>query len=374
MIMKQNYLHISKMKAMLLVSLLILAVLLGTACRANSPKRFTTDILGSFDTVITIIAYCDTEDDFRRLESYASERFYELHQLFDRYQRYENVNNVNYINSQAGQNPVTVEHDLYELIEISIDWYEASPGATNIALGPVLELWHDYRVSGLANPDQAMLPPMDELEAAAAYTDIYAIELDPANSTIFLPDKHMRLDLGAIAKGYATELVAQELTDMGFDSILISSGGNVRATGGPRDENRTKWGIGIQNPDPSSDASEDQLIDTVFATDLSVVTSGDYQRYYVVDGVDYHHIVDPQTLMPGNYYQAVTVVTKDSGFADFLSTTVFLLPYEQSRAYVESLPEAEALWVMPDGTVHVTEGLLAMLKERGGAINPPPAE
>ncbi len=104
-----------------------------------------------------------------------------------------------------------------------------------------------------------------------------------------------------------------------------------------------------------------------------MVTSGDYQRYYMVEDKMIHHLIDPVTLMPGDYYQAVTVVTADSGLADFLSTTLFLTPYEESRRLVEDLDGVEAVWVMMDGTVVMTDGVRAIAAS-GGASGAKPAE
>ena len=100
-----------------------------------------------------------------------------------------------------------------------------------------------------------------------------------------------------------------------------------------------------------------------------MVTSGDYQRYYKVDGIMYHHLIDPETLMPAAHYRSVTVYVGDSGEADFLSTTLFLLPYEKSRKLADELESVEALWVFPDGSFKATEGMKPMLKVLGGASN-----
>lgn len=362
-----KYIH----RHLILIFCLILCLSTAACTSEKQPQRYSTDILGSFDTVISIIAYCDSDDDFNKMKQFASERFQELHQLFDLYHAYPDLNNVNSINAQAGMQPVQVDPALIELIELSRKWYDESPGVTNIALGPVLKIWHDYRNQGLSNPEAARLPDPAELAAADLSTRIDLIEVNAEAGTVFLPDKSMRIDLGATAKGYATELVCSELQEMGYRSFIISSGGNVRTVGQPLDPQRSKWGIGIQNPDPAA-SSSDPILDTAFVTDISIVTSGDYQRYYVVDGKQYHHIIDPKTLFPGDYFMSVTVSADDSGWADFLSTTLFLLPYDEGRAYIESIAGSEALWVFPDGKIKATDGMAAMLKEMGGAENPPP--
>jgi len=111
--------------------------------------------------------------------------------------------------------------------------------------------------------------------------------------------------------------------------------------------------------------SEESVLETVFLTDASVVTSGDYQRFYVVGDKVVHHLIDPETLMPGDYFRAVSVITENSGMADFLSTTVFLMPYEEGKALVESLDGAEAMWIMKDGTIQATEGMKSIMKSNG---------
>jgi thiamine biosynthesis lipoprotein len=176
----------------------------------------------------------------------------------------------------------------------------------------------------------------------------------------------MSLDVGAIAKGYSTEIIAEEVQGMGFISGIISGGGNVRAFGKPLDGIRNKWGIGIQDPNQPATVPDSGVLDTVYVTDESVVTSGDYQRFYTVDGKAYNHIIDPATLFPADHYRAVTILCKDSGEADFMSTTAFILPFDESYALVESFG-IDALWVMPDGTIKTTPGMKKVMQKMGGA-------
>lgn len=153
----------------------------------------------------------------------------------------------------------------------------------------------------------------------------------------------MSLDVGAIAKGYSVEQVSKTAVEHGFDSGLISVGGNVRTIGYKGDD-KGLWNVGIQNPD----RGQPDLY-YVSLTDKSLVTSGNYIRYYTVDGKKYHHIINPETLFPTEYYDAVTIICRDSGVADALSTAVFNMPFEQGKELIESLPETEAVWIFPDG-------------------------
>ena len=180
----------------------------------------------------------------------------------------------------------------------------------------------------------------------------------------------MSLDVGAVAKGFATEIVAKEIMQDGLKSGIISAGGNVRVLGKPLDGVRERWGIGLQDPDEPI-VSEENYFDVVFANNASVVSSGDYERYYVVNDKIMHHLIDPETLMPGEYYRAITIVTENSGIADALSTALFLMPYEQSRAFVESLDGVDALWIMKNGEINTTDGMKKIMRSNGATGGKP---
>lgn len=175
----------------------------------------------------------------------------------------------------------------------------------------------------------------------------------------------MSLDVGAVAKGFATEAAADLLEARGYDSVLISAGGNVRAVGRPLDGARNKWNVGIKDPDSPLKGSTDEsnLIDVAAVTDMSVVSSGVYERFYTVNGKQYHHLIDPKTLMPADHYKAVTVIVQDSAAADILSAALFLMPPDESLGYAESIDGLEALWIMPDNTLVFTSGVKRMLRD-----------
>ncbi len=341
-----------------------------SGCQVFDKKEYTKyneSFYDTFDTLIQVVGYTESEQEFKDYADEIHIRFQELHKLYDIYNNYEGINNVKTINDNAGIRPVKVNKELLDLILFAKEWYNKTDGKTNIAMGPVLRIWHDYREDAEYDPRKAKLPPMETLKEAAKKTDLDRVVVDTLNSTVFLMDKGMSLDVGAAAKGYATELVAKEIMAEGFKSGIISAGGNIRVLGKPLDNVRERWGIGIQDPDKTIVTEEQNLLDTVFVNDASVVTSGDYQRYYIVDGKIIHHLIDPQTLMPGDYYRAVTVLAKDSGVADFLSTTVFLMPYDESRDLVDRLEGVEAIWVMKDGKVEATEGLKKIMKSNGAS-------
>lgn len=326
--------------------------------------QYSASFFDCFDTLTQVVAQTKTEEEFNRYYNQIHARMQYLHKLFDIYNDYDGINNIKTINDNAGIRPVKVEKEIIDLLLFSKEWHKKTGGRMNVAFGSVLKIWHDYRTAGLTDPANALLPPMVLLQEAARHTDIDKVIIDEENSTVYLADRQMRLDVGGVAKGFAVEIAARESIDAGLTSGIIGAGGNIRTIGAPKDGRREKWSIGIQNPSQPL-FSDDNLIETVYVADLSVVSSGDYQRYYYVNGKAYHHIIDPHTLMPAEYNRAVTVVVEDSGLADFMSTALFLMPFSEGLALAESIDGLEAMWVMKDGSVKTTEGLKPLMKSQG---------
>lgn len=348
-----------------IVSLVCCALcLLFSGCKASGYERYRGEFFGTFDTVVSLVGYVHREKDFDRYLGHTQERFQYYHQLFDRYESYEDVVNIKTINDNAGIAPVKVSEDLFDFLEYCMRWCEKSGGKVNIALGPVLEIWHDYR-ERYENAAEGTLPAREELDAANRLTDLKKVLLDEKNQTVFLAEKGMSLDVGALAKGYATEKVGNELFEMGLSSFSISAGGNVRTFSPPAGGERSKWSISIRNPN-TEEQPDAQPVDTLYLNDLSVVTSGDYQRYYRVNGKKIHHIIDPSSLYPADYYKSVTVIVEDSAKADLLSTWLYVLPLDEAKKTAEELG-VQALWVMQDDSVDYTGGYLAYSKNYGGA-------
>jgi thiamine biosynthesis lipoprotein len=353
-----------KAAALLLSSLLILNI---SACGLKKASRYEAQFLMLFDTLTTIVGYSNSEAEFTEHSQLIYDSLKEYHQLYDIYNEYEGINNLKTINDNAGLAPVRVDRRIIDLIRFSLDWYEKTDGRVNIAFGAVLEIWHDYRTEGTENPDEARLPPLEQLREAAEHTDISKIIINDEESTVFLEDPDMSLDVGAVAKGYAVEQVSRIAMENGFTSGLISVGGNVRAISG-KDEIGNKnssdivepWNVAVQNPDLASEQAQLHVMNLV---DASLVTSGVYERFYIVDNKRYHHIIDTRTLYPSEYYSSVTIICRDSGMADALSTAVFNMPFEQGIEFVNGLDGVEALWVQNDGDVKYSDGFRALIME-----------
>ncbi len=340
-------------------------------CGCSSGKLQTHEYYTYFDTLIRLQIYADdeeAEDIFEKFE--ASLKRYS--QLFDIYDDYPGIQNLKTINDQAGIEPVRVDAEIIDMLQLGLDIYERSGGKVNIAMGSVLSIWHEYREKGMERPNLAKLPPMETLRAAAAHTRIEDVVIDENLGTVYLADADMSLDVGAIAKGYAAARLSEDLKSWGVTSGLLDLGGNIVAVGGKRGSSgifgrkrdgdslspdaysaKDCWRLGLQNPDTES---EESLIHVILLADQSIVTSGDYQRYYTVDGKKYHHIIDTETLMPTTYFSAVSVIAADSGQADALSTALFSMDEASGRRMLESLDGVEALWVYPDGSESMTDG------------------
>lgn len=331
-----------------LISLLLIAGLLLSGCnRAGEPemKQYNATFLTLFDTVTTIVGRAESEEALMEQAQAIHDELLKYHQLFDIYHDYEGLNNLKTVNDHAGLSPVAVDRAIIDLLLDCREYYGLTDGLVNVAMGSVLVLWHEARNDGLNDIANAYLPDQAELEAAAEHTDIGCVVIDEAASTVYITDPDVRLDVGAVAKGWATQRAAENAPE----GLLISVGGNVCATG-PKDENGTPWRVGVQNPDGG-----DQYLHTLNVINQSVVTSGDYQRCYMVDGKIYHHIIDPATLYPSEYWRSVTVVCQDSALGDALSTALFLLPLEEGMALLQKC-EAEAMWVDSAGERYYSPG------------------
>jgi thiamine biosynthesis lipoprotein len=327
------------------LSLLAVLCLILTGCTPafTQDKIYNMTYMDLFDTVTTVMG---AEEDTAAFQKKAGKIYDELRiylQLFDIYNEYDGINNLKTVNDNAGVVPVKVEPAIIELLLAGKEYYELTNGKVNVAMGSVLRLWHEARTAGMADPANAKLPDQEALASAMEHTDIDQMIIDEEASTVYLADPEMSLDVGAIAKGWATQKVAENTPD----GLLISVGGNVCATG-TKHEDGTPWVVGVQNPDGG------EYLRKIFITGGAVVTSGNYQRTYTVDGKKYHHIIDPETGMPAQYWRSVTVVCENSALADALSTALFLLPLEEGRSLAAKCA-VQVLWLDGDGKQYTTE-------------------
>ncbi len=347
------------LSSLLIAALLCLSL---TGCAA-AYEKYTMSFYDTFDTVVTIIGFARSQAEFDETTARARDLFSRLHRLYDQYTPYAGVTNVYRLNQEAAKSPVRVESELFDLIAYCKETQPLTGGKVNIAMGAVLSVWHDYRDAAEMDPASAALPPLDRLKAAAEHTDIDDVILDPVNQTVYFADPLLKLDVGAVAKGYAAGLAGDMLMQSAMPSFILSAGGNIVAGKAPMD-GRLRWGVSVQDPDEAVFGGGGSM-DVLYFAGRCAVTSGDYQRFYVVDGERYHHIISPDTLFPATNMRAVTVVTEDSALADLLSTALFLMPPEEAIAFAEGMEGVDALVVTNDRGVLMTDGMSNYAKSLG---------
>jgi thiamine biosynthesis lipoprotein len=250
------------------------------------------------------------------------------------------------INRNAGREAVKVPEDLIAVLERALYYAELSGGAFDPTVGPLVKLWD----IGAETP---RIPGDDEIAAALDLVNWRDVQIDREQGTVFLRKPGMALDLGAIAKGYAADEAAALIKNSGIRRGIIDLGGNIFALG--KRQGDMPWRIGVQDPGQERGG----FLGVLLVQDKSIVTSGVYERYFEAGGRRYHHILSTQNGYPvDNGLLSVTIIADRSIDADGLSTTLFALGYEKGRALVESLPQAEAVFVFADKSVRGTAGAL----------------
>jgi len=333
---------------------LLLSVILSLISCDGGKTKYTAYSFDYFDTATTIIGYESSKAAFDKRVSEIETQLMEYHKLYDIYTVYEGVENLARINELvgAGHREVTVSEKIINMLTYAKEMYTLTGGEVNVAMGSVLSLWHEKRSYGANHPEDSQLPTEAELALAAEHTDINNLIINKEKSTVYIADPEMTLDVGAVAKGYAVEMVARYLEESGVTGYILNVGGNVRAIGNKPDG--TGWVAGIENPDRSEGA--EPYVEYLSIENEAIVTSGSYQRYYIVNGVSYHHIIDKDTLYPSAYFSSVSVICESSAKADALSTALFSMSYEDGIRLVESIEGVEAIWINPSGEKLFSDG------------------
>lgn len=315
------------------VLIFICCILLISAC--TNKKMYKESFL-YMDTFIEIKLYDVDKKESEKLLSTAKKMYEEYHELTDRYNSYEDVVNLYYLNNELEENnEVEIDSKLAELIEYGLEMYENTDGYVNIAMGSVIDVWKTYREEGKKVPKTYEL--MDK------NINIKDISL---NGNTFMKTGDIKLDMGAYAKGYVTQKVGEYFEKEGCTKYLINAGGNVKVG---KSYKIGKYRVGLEEPFNTTN-----IYKTLSVENVSIVTSGSYQRYYEVDGNIYNHIINPKTLFPDNFTKSVTVVTENSAYADILSTYLFLLPIEDGIELVNNLEGVEAIWYNDE--IYYSEG------------------
>lgn len=301
----------------------------------NNRKKDYTRKFFYMDTYIYVKLYDINKKDADKYLDEIENIYKKYHKLTDRYNEYDNIKNIYYIKyNKSEEEYIKIDKELYDIISYGIDYYDKTNGLVDISMGNVIDVWKKYR------DNKNGVPSIEELEKA---NNNIKIELKDGK----IKNNHPNIDLGIIAKGYTTKVVGEYLKKQSINKFLINAGGNVLVG----DKNKKDYLIGIEDPN-----SKDDIFDIVKGSNIAVVTSGGYERYYEYNGKKYHHIINPKTLYPTDNMKSVTVVTSDSALADILSTYLFLLNIDDGLKYVNSLENVEAVWYTNDDKIIKSDG------------------
>ena len=345
---------------LLMLGVLLLATFAGCSKNKQTSSQDVAKIeprgkayFSFFDTVTYVYSYAgDDEELFNARTDGVAEIFDQYHKLLDIYYEYSGINNLCTVNKQAGGDPVVVDKELIDFLLYCKEIYNLTGGTVNVMMGSVLSIWHDARTSS-----EPYLPEISVLKEASRHVGFEFLEIDEANCTVRITDPEASLDVGAVGKGYATEMASRWLEEQGVNSYVLNAGGNVRIVG--TKPNGDSWVTGIRDPKNPDSAFAIKLA----LQDCSCVTSGEYERYFSVNGTRYSHIIDPATLLPATYFASVSVITKDSGYADALSTALFCMSYEDGLKFVSGFEGVECVWIFHDGEIKYTSGLEDLIVE-----------
>ena len=286
-----------------------------------------------FDTIVQIEAWGATDDIMEHCKELCE--YYEG--LFSATIDTSEVSEIN----QAEGKPVTVSPETAELISKGVEYGRLSNGRFDVTIAPASSLWN------FTDNTENTIPDPEKLDEAVSHIDYSCIQIE--GNTVTLTDPEARIDLGGIAKGYIADRLKDYLISEGIEHALIDLGGNMLPLGGRYDG--TAFRIGIQRPF----AETGTVMAAVSVRDKSVVSSGDYERYFEKDGVVYHHILDPDTGYPvQNDLDQVTIISDESVDGDALSTTCFTLGLEEGMKLIRSLDGVEAVFVTKDGELHTS--------------------
>ena len=264
----------------------------------------------------------------------------EMHRIDELMSPYKEDSELSLVNREAAEHPVKISRELLNLIERSLYFSRISHGAFDITFSSVGYMY-DYR--------EGVAPTDAEIKQALPGINYRHLILDRNASTIRFARKGMRIDLGGIAKGFAVDNSIAILSKMGFHQALVTAGGDSRILG---DKNGKPWMTGIRDP-----RQKGESVVVIPLSDTAISTSGDYERYFMRDGVRYHHILNPKTGKSVHDTRSATVIGPDATTTDALSTTLFVLGWEKAMQLLKSLPGIDAVIIDSGGKLHYSSGL-----------------
>lgn len=318
------------------IHILCSIILISSLSACSSKDQAFSKSAFYFDTQLTITIYSENAEELLEECMQICER---MEKIFSRTRKDSELYAINHRNTDT----LKISDDMKTVIEAGLHGYEISNHAFDITIAPLLEAWNFTQ-------DNASVPNKDVITNALDYIGSEYIELN--RNTLTIKNKNTQIDLGALAKGYIADVIKNYLLENEVKSGFINIGGNVLCIGSKPDG--TSWNIGIQ--EPFKDKGE--VLHTVKVEDISVASSGVYERHFIKNNINYHHLLDARSGYPmNNGLWQVTILTPSSLEADKLSSALFLMGLEEGMKYIESRKNCEAIFVDDKGKLHFSSGL-----------------
>lgn len=307
------------------------AAIMLCGCKDTKPAKITGPQFDCMNTMVYITVTAKDEDTARACIEAGTAELHRLSAIFD---RHKPASEISKINSAAGK-AVKVSVEVIDVLKDAIEAGRLSGGAFDVTIAPLLDLWQNASMTGLR-------PTPEQIAAAKALVDYKKISIDEAGQAVSLANPQMALDLGGIAKGFSLDKAAALMKERGALCALINAGGDIVCFNA---DGFTPWKIGIQNPDLDPD---NEIMRVLSLSNGSIATSGDYYRFYEVDGEYSSHIVNPASGSGAKWFRSVTVSADSGSMADALATAVSVMGADSGFEMIEGLPGIESLAVLND--------------------------
>ena len=310
---------------------------------APLPEKNSTGILLKSERLLMgshfkISVWEETSQEQTALDA-MDETFKMIKEMEDQISSWRDESLTSLINKSAGKRTVTIDHDFKKLLTISLDWAKKTDGAFDITGGPLFELWQQAHA-------EKTLPDINIIKQKQRLVGFHNVQIE--KHTVMLNKHGMKIGFGAIGKGYAADRGAKMLREKGLNNFIIDAGGDLLVSGM---RGIKHWNVALKNPHSS------EFLGYVMHKNYAIATSGDYERYFTIDGKQYSHIIDLQTGWPSQHITSVTVISRHAADADALATALTVMSIEKGLELIESLEFVEVLLVENNGTVHLSSGL-----------------
>jgi len=320
--------------------------LLLAGCAAVAPGATPTEQVVELDatamgTEVQIVIRADSHTRVKALQA-AHDAVAQIVRIEALMTDWNESSELSAINRAAGEQPVKVAAELLGLLQRSKQMSEITSGAFDVTYAGAGQFW-DFK----ARPPQ--VPAPEVISKAIAFIDYRALELDLDAGTAFLTKKGMRIGLGGIAKGYAVDCASELIRKAGFKNHAVKAGGDMKVSGL---WDKKLWSVAIRDPRDRAN-----VVAVLPVSNSAISTSGDYERFFELDGVRYAHIIDPRTGYPVQHMRSVTIVSKESWYSDAIAKGVFVLGVEKGLKLIEALPEVEAVVIDGNGDLFMSSGL-----------------